>query len=290
MTRKRMLIGGGVLAIAIIAAAVFLLWWFLIRDDAPPPVNLREAVESLEDEGTPETTPTASPAAAATETAAEATATATATAATSEAAADAPGVEGTWTLVEGRESFVGYRVEEELATIGYKEAVGRTPTIEATITIAGGQLTAVTVTADLRDLKSDDSRRDGALGVQALESSRFPTATFELTEPVAVPEGLARGEPDQPGGDRRPHAARGHTPGDHPPGGGTRGRRDGGRGVAPHPLRRLRHRAAAGPDTRFDRRQRRDGTPVVPGAGPIADDRRDRTPRRDSLTAHRGRS
>ena len=195
MTRKRMLIGGGVLAIAIIAAAVFLLWWFLIRDDAPPPVNLREAVESLEDEGTPETTPTASPAAAATETAAEATATATATAATSEAAADAPGVEGTWTLVEGRESFVGYRVEEELATIGYKEAVGRTPTIEATITIAGGQLTAVTVTADLRDLKSDDSRRDGALGVQALESSRFPTATFELTEPVAVPEGLARGEP-----------------------------------------------------------------------------------------------
>ena len=57
-----MLIGGGVLAIAIIAAAVFLLWWFLIRDDAPPPVNLREAVETLEDEGTPETTPTASPA------------------------------------------------------------------------------------------------------------------------------------------------------------------------------------------------------------------------------------
>ena len=195
MTRKRMFIGGGVLAIAIIAAAVFLLWWFLIRDDAPPPVNLREAVESLEDEGTPETTPTASPAAAATETAAEATATATATAATSQSGAVAVTLEGTWTLVEGRESFVGYRVEEELATIGYKEAVGRTPTIEATITVAGGQLTAVTVTADLRDLKSDDSRRDGALGVQALESSRFPTATFELTEAVAVPEGLARGEP-----------------------------------------------------------------------------------------------
>ena len=195
MTRKRMLIGGGVLAIAIIAAAVVLLWWFLIRDDAPPPVNLREAVETLEDEGTPETTPTASPAAAATETAAEATATATATAATSEAASDAPGVEGTWTLVEGRESFVGYRVEEELATIGYKEAVGRSPTIEATITVAGGQLTGVTVTADLRDLKSDDSRRDGALRRQALQSDAFPTATFELTEPVAVPEGLARGEP-----------------------------------------------------------------------------------------------
>ena len=194
MTRKRMLIGGGVLAIAIIAAAIFLLWWFLIRDDAPPPVNLREAVESLEDKGTPEATPTATPATA-TETAAEATATATARAAASEAAADAPGAEGTWTLVEGRESFVGYRVEEELATIGYKEAVGRSPTIEATITVAGGQLTGVTVTADLRDLKSDDSRRDGALRRQALQSDAFPTATFELTEAVAVPEGLARGEP-----------------------------------------------------------------------------------------------
>ena len=270
MTRKRMLIGGGVLAIAIIAAAIFLLWWFLIRDDAPPPVNLREAVESLEDKGTPEATPTATPAstATATETAAEATATATARAAASEAAADAPGAEGTWTLVEGRESFVGYRVEEELATIGYKEAVGRSPTIEATITIAGGQLTAVTVTADLRDLKSDDSRRDGALRRQALQSDAFPTATFELTEPVALPEGLARGEPISPGGERHPHAARGHTPGDHPPAGGTRGRRDGGHRVDPDPVRRLRHRAATGADTRFDRGQRRDGTPTVPEQGP----------------------
>lgn len=185
MTRTRLLVGGGALAVAIIAVVAVLVWWFVIRDDSPPPVSLGEAVSTVEEEAT--ATPSPSPAA---------TATATATAAaTSEPAADAPGLDGTWTLAEGRENFVGYRVEEELATIGYKEAVGRSPTIEAAITIAGGRLTGVTVTADLRDLKSDDSRRDGALRNQALESNRFPTATFELTEPVDVPEGLAAGEP-----------------------------------------------------------------------------------------------
>ena len=197
MTRKRLLIGGGVLVVAAIAVAIFLVWWLVIRDDSPPPVNLQEAVSTIEEEEeTPAATasPSASPAATAVATEAAATTAAT-EAATGASTTDAAGVEGTWTLAEGQESFVGYRVEEELATIGYKEAVGRSPTIEATITIAGGQLTGVTVTADLRDLESDDSRRDGALQFQALESQRFPTATFELTEPVAVPAGLAAGEP-----------------------------------------------------------------------------------------------
>lgn len=192
MTRKRILIGGGVAAVAVIAVAIFLVYWLVIRDDSPPAVDLEEAVSTVEDEATPEATPTPSPAATATEAAAAATAT---TAPATEPAAQAAGVDGTWTLSGQGESFVGYRVEEELATIGYKEAVGRSPTIEATITIAGGQLTGVTVTADLRDLKSDDSRRDGALRNQALESNAFPMATFELTEPIAVPDGLAAGEP-----------------------------------------------------------------------------------------------
>ena len=161
---------------AAIAVAIFLVWWLVFRDDSPPPVNLQEAVSTIEEEEeTPEATasPSASPAATAVATEAATTSTAT-EAATGASTTDAAGVEGTWTLAEGQESFVGYRVEEELATIGYKEAVGRSPTIEATITIADGQLTGVTVTADLRDLESDDSRRDGALQFQALESQRFP--------------------------------------------------------------------------------------------------------------------
>ena len=199
MTRKRILIGAGVLAVAVIAVAIFLLWWLLIRDDSPPPVSLRGAVSSQQDGRTPEATATPGPSPAAATATATAAATATpravaTTASGGEAEAEDASLEGAWTLAPGEESFVGYRVEEELATIGYKEAVGRTPTIEATITIAGGQLTGVTVTADLRDLGSDDSRRDGALRRQALESDAFPTATFELSEPVAVPDGLAQGE------------------------------------------------------------------------------------------------
>ena len=189
MTRKRLLIGGGVVVIAIIAVAIVLVWLLLLRDDSPPPVSLEGAVSSRQDETTPDTA-TPSPTAEGTE---AATAAATATAA-SQPEAQPAGIDGTWTLADGEESFVGYRVEEELATIGYKEAVGRSPTIEATITIEGGQLTGVLVTADLRDLKSDDPRRDGAIRNQALESNAFPMATFELTEPIAVPEGLAAGE------------------------------------------------------------------------------------------------
>ncbi|MXX19998.1 MAG: YceI family protein [Dehalococcoidia bacterium] len=192
MTRKRILIGGGVAAVAVIAVAIFLVYWFVIRDDSPPAVDLQEAVSTVEEEATPDATPTPSPAATATEAAAAATAT---TAPATQPETEAARVDGTWTLSEQGESFVGYRVEEELATIGYKEAVGRSPTIDATITIVGGQLTGVTVTADLRDLKSDDSRRDGAIRNQALESNQFPMATFELTEPLAVPDGLAAGEP-----------------------------------------------------------------------------------------------
>ena len=194
MTRKRILIGGGVAAVAVIAVAIFLVYWFVIRDDSPPAVDLQEAVSTVEEEATPDATPSPSPTGTAPATEAATAATAT-TAPATQPEAEAAGVDGTWTLSEQGESFVGYRVEEELATIGYKEAVGRSPTIEATITIAGGQLTGVTVTADLRDLKSDDSRRDGALRNQALESNRFPTATFELTEPLAVPDGLEAGEP-----------------------------------------------------------------------------------------------
>jgi len=191
VTRNRILIGGGVAAVAVIGVVIFLVWWFQIRDDSPPAVTLEEAVSTIEEE-----TPTATEPAETTPTAATATqpAEAAATEAAGEAEAGPVTIDGTWVLADRDDSFVGYRVEEELATIGYKEAVGRTSTIEATITIAGGQLTAVTVTADVRDLESDDSRRDQALQFQALEATRFPMATFELTEAVAVPDGLAAGE------------------------------------------------------------------------------------------------
>lgn len=186
MTRRRLLVGGGALA-ALAAVLVFLLWWFVLRDDAPPAVTLPAAVSSVEDEEDATAAPSPSPSATASP-----TPTATATGQPDEGAT---ALDGVWTLSARGESFTGYRVEEELATIGYKEAVGRTPDIEASVMIAGGRLAAVTVVADLRGLRSDDSRRDGALRRQALETNDFPTTTFALDEPAAIPAGLAAGEP-----------------------------------------------------------------------------------------------
>ncbi len=192
MTRKRLLFGGGVIAVAIIAVVIFLVWWFVIRGDSPPPVSLEGAASSLEGEGTAEPTEAATTEAATT----EAAATEAAAPASDDAgdAGDAGSIDGMWVLSEQGESFGGYRVEEELVSIGYKEAVGRTNTLEASMTITDGQLTAVNVTADMRDLRSDSSFRDGYLRGQSIESDTFPYATFELSEPVAVPEGLAAGE------------------------------------------------------------------------------------------------
>jgi polyisoprenoid-binding protein YceI len=87
-------------------------------------------------------------------------------------------------------SFVGYRVVETLANVGANEAVGRTPDVTGSLVLDGSTVTSVDVTADLTTLQSDDSRRDGQLQRQGIETGRFPTATFTLTSPIdlgAVP-------------------------------------------------------------------------------------------------------
>ena len=84
-------------------------------------------------------------------------------------------------------SFVGYRVQEELGGIGGHTAVGRTPDVSGSLTVADRTVTAATITANLASLVSDDDRRDGQLRRQALETNSFPTATFVLTKPIALP-------------------------------------------------------------------------------------------------------
>ena len=111
------------------------------------------------------------------------------------AAASSPlpsgGLAGTWnvdtsigSLADSTDSFVGYRVQEQLASIGANTAVGRTPNVSGTLTISGTQLTAATISADLTALQSDDQRRDGQLVDHGIETATFPNATFTLTTPV----------------------------------------------------------------------------------------------------------
>lgn len=97
--------------------------------------------------------------------------------------------------MDGASSFVGYRIDEELSTVGSATAVGRTSAIEGTLEFDGGMITAVDVTADLTQLESDDSRRDGQLRRQSLETGTYPLATFVLAEPIVVEGNPADGQP-----------------------------------------------------------------------------------------------
>jgi polyisoprenoid-binding protein YceI len=161
-------------AVVVLGAAALAGWWFLIRDDAPPEADIDAAGETLDEAATP---------------------------GTGDASSDGAAVDGTWIVDSSVGSFAdfsgtwaGYRFEEELVGIGGNTAVGRTPDVSGTMTVADGAVTAVDVEVDLTTLDSDSDRRDGALRSRGLESDRFPTATFGLTDPVPLPAGLTDGE------------------------------------------------------------------------------------------------
>jgi polyisoprenoid-binding protein YceI len=95
--------------------------------------------------------------------------------------------DGAWQVRDDDSSFVGYRVRERLANLSStSEAVGRTTQVTGTMQVAGDEVRAVRVEADLRGLQSDEGRRDNAIRQRGLESERFPTAVFELAEPIPL--------------------------------------------------------------------------------------------------------
>jgi polyisoprenoid-binding protein YceI len=107
----------------------------------------------------------------------------------------AGGLDGSWRVRPSAGSFVGYRVREQLSYLSApNDAVGRTGAVSGTLRIAGNRVEAASVQADLRQLASDESRRDNAIRGRALESDRFPTATFQLSAPIVLPGSPARGQ------------------------------------------------------------------------------------------------
>ena len=166
--RSRKLLWVGIGALVVVVAAAVAIWYFVFRDTAPPPVNIDSAGNTAQEERQ---------------------------SSSGDGDQAASSLDGTWT-VDGSigefnpdadvytSAFVGYRVNEELASIGAKTAFGRTPDVTGTITIDGTEATEATFTADLTGLQSDDDRRDGQLANQGIQTAQFPTATFTLTEPI----------------------------------------------------------------------------------------------------------
>ena len=117
---------------------------------------------------------------------------------TSTTAAVPEGADGTWVVdpaagAEAGGSAAGFRVAEELATVGATEAVGRTSQVTGSITIAGTTVDAAEFEVDMGSLQTDDARRDGRMR-GALATDQFPTASFVLTEPIELGSIPAEGE------------------------------------------------------------------------------------------------
>ena len=96
-------------------------------------------------------------------------------------------------------SQAGYRVREQLASLpAPSDAVGRTTAVTGTVTLAqsasGDSVIAASVTVDVSKLSSDQARRDHRIHSHGLESDRYPTATFQLTTPIALPATAASGQ------------------------------------------------------------------------------------------------
>jgi polyisoprenoid-binding protein YceI len=99
--------------------------------------------------------------------------------------AAAPGVRR-WRPIAGQGTFVGYRVNEQYLGVGVRAAVGRTSAVSGTVTVDADRIAAADLTADMRQVRSDQSRRDETLGYRGIETDRYPSARFTLTTPVAV--------------------------------------------------------------------------------------------------------
>ncbi|MFP4235152.1 MAG: YceI family protein, partial [Nitriliruptoraceae bacterium] len=97
-------------------------------------------------------------------------------------------------LAAGTGTFVGFRIAEELTTVGATEAVGRTPAVEGTVTLDGTTLADASIVADLTALTTDIRQRDGATQ-RALNTTEQPTTGFALTEPADLGALPAVGEP-----------------------------------------------------------------------------------------------
>lgn len=159
--RKRIvwIVGGIVVAAAVAVTAGTFVYLNFIKDDAPPPLSL---------EATPETTTTAAGHGG------------------DPATASGPLAAG-WKVVAG--SQAGYRVKEVL--FGQSaDAVGRTDQVSGSMTISAADgadtVTAVELSVDMTSVTSDQGRRDNQFRGRIMETSQYPTATFELTQPIAL--------------------------------------------------------------------------------------------------------
>lgn len=179
MTKKQMVLGG---ALAAVLALLGLGWWLGYFSDTPEEATIEAAVEAVSggDDAADDTEESNGE-----DTSAESDADAGGEVVPVEAP-DA-GITGEWTVQQNADAtFIGYRINEVLTTIGDFEVVGRTSDVTGTLVADGTTITDVTVVADMTTLTTDNSNRDNAMRGQALETEQFPEASFVLQSPIEL--------------------------------------------------------------------------------------------------------
>ncbi|HEY8641480.1 MAG TPA: YceI family protein [Candidatus Dormibacteraeota bacterium] len=171
MTRGRLAFAGaGVALIALLGIGAAYAYFFSGLRSAPPPLALATPTPGASSSATP---------------------------------AAAGELAGTWKVASG--SQAEWRVSEVfVGTTSPHNAVGRTSGVSGGLTVQPGasglEASGLNFTADLTQLASVDtvagrdvSQRD-QLVRQSLSTRTFPTATFQSSQPVAIPAGLAAGQ------------------------------------------------------------------------------------------------
>jgi polyisoprenoid-binding protein YceI len=150
----------GVVAIVVVLAVAG-IYWFVVRDDSPEELSLDTATEDS----------------------------------TAPAGEALDSYDGTWSVRLGEPTTAGFRIEEEFAGAISHTAVGRSPDVEGTLTVAGSEVSDGTFTVDLTSLEFTDDPPTGSVGNRAgamqdrgLQTNEFPEATFTLTQPIDLGE------------------------------------------------------------------------------------------------------
>jgi len=92
-------------------------------------------------------------------------------------------IDGTWTVTKG--SKVQYRVHEVLNGLD-NEATGTSTGVTGTFSIGGTTVSAASFTVKMDTFSSSEDQRDRQFENRIMNVSQFPTATFELTSPIAL--------------------------------------------------------------------------------------------------------
>lgn len=94
-------------------------------------------------------------------------------------------ISGGWKLIA--ESQVGYRINERIALKTF-ETVGRSSEVTGSLKILDSQITQTTFEVDMKTFQSDSGGRDAQFNGRIMDTEKYPTANFVLTEPITLVE------------------------------------------------------------------------------------------------------